>query len=86
MSKYSDKLRDPRWQKRRLEIMQRDNFMCRECYDSTKMLAVHHRYYVPGREPWEYPDFSLCHALRGLPRTHIKRGPTMGEVHWASDG
>jgi 5-methylcytosine-specific restriction endonuclease McrA len=30
-SKYSEKLRDPRWQKKRLEIFQRDNFICQNC-------------------------------------------------------
>jgi hypothetical protein len=26
--KYSDKLKDPRWQKKRLQIMERDNWCC----------------------------------------------------------
>lgn len=60
---YFEKLRDPRWQKKRLEIMQRDYFMCMECGSSDKTLCVHHRYYISNREPWEYPDFcflTLC--------------------------
>lgn len=51
---YTQKLRDPRWQKKRLEIMQRDDFSCTGCGDNEKMLSVHHRYYLPGKEPWEY--------------------------------
>ena len=30
MSDYVEKLKDPRWQRKRLEIMQRDGFRCRE--------------------------------------------------------
>jgi len=61
---------DPRWQKMRLEIMQRDDFTCRDCRDKEKTLNVHHAYYVKGRRPWEYPAFSLetlcrdCHEER----------------------
>ena len=62
---YSDKLRDPRWQKKRLEILQRDEFCCQFCFDSENTLAVHHRYYWPGYEPWEYEDdayVTLCQS------------------------
>lgn len=61
--KYSDKLRDPRWQKKRLLILNRDKFECRFCRDKTKELHVHHSFYESGFEPWEYPDdslFTLC--------------------------
>jgi hypothetical protein len=67
-SAYSQKLRDPRWQKRRLEILQRDNFTCRICDDKEKTLHVHHRRYIPGHEPWDYIDELLvtlcedCHS------------------------
>jgi phage terminase large subunit GpA-like protein len=54
---YGEKLRDPRWQRRRLEIFQRDSWACRCCGAKDRMLAVHHRYYVG--EPWEAPDEAL---------------------------
>jgi hypothetical protein len=56
---YSEKLVDPRWQKRRLEIFQRDSFTCQNCKDETATLNVHHRYYVGGRSVWNYPDVAL---------------------------
>lgn len=56
---YAEQRLDPRWQKRRLEIMARDKFACRECEDKKSTLNVHHRYYVAGRSPWMYPDFAL---------------------------
>lgn len=67
---YAEKLKDPRWQRKRLEIMERDGFCCNECGCSTETLSVHHRYYISGRHPWEYPSWALrtlcksCHAER----------------------
>lgn len=56
---YSEKLKDPRWQRRRLEILQRDEFTCNICGDGTKTLHVHHKWYESGKEPWEHPDNCL---------------------------
>jgi hypothetical protein len=56
---YSEKLRDPRWQRKRLEIMKRDDFACMNCKSKDKTLVVHHRVYINGREPWEYENHSL---------------------------
>lgn len=71
MSKpYWQKLQDPRWQKKRLEIMERAGFKCMDCDDSTETLSVHHSYYEKGKEPWEYHDQALhclcagCHEAR----------------------
>lgn len=69
MSSYAEKLRDPRWQKKRLEIMKRDGFACKNCGDASKTLNVHHSAYVKGCEPWEYDERYLhtvcerCHQL-----------------------
>jgi hypothetical protein len=68
-SKYSEKLLDPRWQKKRLEVFQRDGFACQYCFDTESTLAVHHLYYEKGKEPWDYPLEALitlcsdCHEL-----------------------
>lgn len=56
---YAEKLKDPRWQKKRLEILQRDDFTCQVCFDNTNTLHVHHLSYEKGIEPWEYPGCSL---------------------------
>lgn len=58
-STYSEKLKDPRWQKKRLEVMGYDSFKCVECGSESKTLNVHHTYYVSGRNPWDYPSRSL---------------------------
>lgn len=56
---YSEKLRDPRWQKKRLVILERDNFKCVVCLNTKSELHVHHGFYAKGREPWDYPDETL---------------------------
>lgn len=64
-NKYSEKLRDPRWQKLRLQIFERDEWCCQLCFDSESTLAVHHKYYAPKAEPWDYPLealVTLCEA------------------------
>ena len=62
-SEYAEKLRDPRWQRMRLKIMERDEFSCQRCYDSESTLNVHHRNYEYGKAPWDYPEswlVTLC--------------------------
>ncbi len=58
-NKYYEKLKDPRWQKKRLEIFKRDEWACRYCFDSESMLVVHHTFYKRDCDPWDYPDDSL---------------------------
>lgn len=63
---YAEKLKDPRWQRRRLEILQRDDWKCTSCGDGTRTLHVHHHWYEG--EPWDAPSAALttlcedCHA------------------------
>jgi len=66
---YYEKLKDPRWQEKRLRIMDRDGFCCTVCRSRDKTLTVHHGYYERGiRNPWDYGDLSLwtlcedCHT------------------------
>lgn len=56
---YREKIKDPRWQRKRLLIMDRDGWACQKCRDKTKCLNVHHKFYIPGLEPWEYKDEDL---------------------------
>lgn len=73
-SSYSEKLKDPRWQKKRLEILERDKWTCQRCASTDITLHVHHFEYNPGKEPWEYPPESLitlcedCHESEGEER------------------
>jgi hypothetical protein len=72
---YAEKLKDPRWQKKRLEIMQRDEFMCRVCQDDESTLNVHHYYYKSGIEPWEYDNndlITLCESCHNAEKDERK--------------
>lgn len=57
---YKEQLLDPRWQKKRLVILDRDGWTCRYCGNTKKTLHVHHNYYIKGNLAWDYPDDSLC--------------------------
>jgi hypothetical protein len=56
---YQEKLKDPRWQKKRLLILERDGWLCQQCRLGTETLHVHHKYYLPKSDPWDYPDCAL---------------------------
>lgn len=66
---YSEKLRDPRWQKKRLEVMERDGFACQRCESKSKTLNVHHLVYPKGKAPWDAGNEDLvtlcedCHVV-----------------------
>jgi hypothetical protein len=70
IKKWTDFFLDPMWQKKRLEIMQRDEITCQGCGDMGKTLNVHHTYYDDDKfiPPWDYPDDTLitfcedCHT------------------------
>lgn len=53
---YAEQLRHPNWQRRRLEILERDGFECQLCFDTETQLHVHHKRYFKGRKAWEYED------------------------------
>jgi hypothetical protein len=60
---YVTLLRDPRWQKKRLEILTRDKWHCVWCHDYESPLQVHHKLYERSRSPWDYPGtnfITLC--------------------------
>lgn len=75
---YSDKLKSPEWQKKRLEILERDAWQCQCCGDTEETLQVHHLYYEKDNDPCDYPDESLitlcvhCHAEEGEERYKIQ--------------
>lgn len=54
MSDYKSQLRDPRWQKTRLQIFDRDGYVCRCCGRGDQELHAHHLFYRKGAAPWEY--------------------------------
>lgn len=79
-SAYSEKLKNPRWQKKRLEIFERDGWKCRACQDEKSTLHVHHLVYEKGKEPWDYDNAKLvtlceeCHNLEREERYLAEQG------------
>lgn len=53
--KYRQFLSHPKWQKKRLKIMERDNWTCVQCGETELQLHVHHKRYM-GEMPWDTPD------------------------------
>ena len=76
---YYELLKHPKWQKKRLEILERANFKCEDCGADDITLHVHHTYYEKGHKPWEYPNDSLqclcekCHRETQDLATSLKR-------------
>lgn len=56
---YSEQKNHPKWQRKRLEILERDGFKCTICGENEKSLHVHHLYYLPKTLIWEYDDEAL---------------------------
>ncbi|HEY5590661.1 MAG TPA: HNH endonuclease [Paludibacter sp.] len=87
---YLDKLKSPKWQKKRLEILERDEFTCIDCGSSDKNLQVHHTIYINDRNPWEYENFQLitlcedCHekftSINKLIKVQISRFNQLTEL------
>jgi len=67
---YKEKLQSVFWQKKRLAVLEEARWRCRECGQSARQLQVHHVFYFPGRDPWDYPEHLLlclcdsCHVRR----------------------
>lgn len=53
---YWELLKDPRWQKKRLEVLNDANWTCEKCNSVDKTLHVHHKLYEKGLKPWEYDN------------------------------
>jgi CRISPR/Cas system-associated protein Cas10 (large subunit of type III CRISPR-Cas system) len=77
-SEFFEKYKDPRWQKKRLEIMEASDFMCEMCGDGSETLSVHHKYYIQGNDPWDYSNDALvtlcntCHKNEHVSKDHFE--------------
>jgi hypothetical protein len=79
---YSEKLRDPRWQKKRLKIMRYAHWRCQICGAKDSTLHCHHSYYTRGKEPWQYPDGAIICICEGCheklhPRPKVDEQPVL---------
>jgi hypothetical protein len=72
---YSEKLKDPRWQKLRLQILDRDLWSCINCQATEITLHVHHLVYTKGAEPWDYPPEELVTLCETCHRAEFEGRP-----------
>lgn len=56
---FSEQIKHPNWQKKRLEVMGAADFECENCGAKDVTLNVHHKQYIKGRMYWEYERHEL---------------------------
>lgn len=91
ISDYFKKYKDPRWQKLRLEILQRENFKCQACGRTDEPLHVHHLWYDYSKDPWGISPALLeclcetCHGARrewdSIEIYHLRTRPTKDVIN-----
>lgn len=58
---YHEQLKHPLWQKKRLEVMERNGFRCEKCEREDDQLNIHHPFYKRGAMLWQYePEELMC--------------------------
>lgn len=77
---YSERLRDPRWQRKRLEILNRSDFSCERCGATDRTLNVHHKRYRKGAMPWEYEATELVALCEICHQQHHSLANTLSEI------
>ena len=85
---YYELLKHPKWQEKRLKIMEEAGFECQNCGSKDDTLHVHHLYYEKDKAPWDYPEEALqclcenCHkeakGLQALLKEQIKQLAIIG--------
>ena len=83
---YREKLLSPLWQRKRLEILDRDEWKCRHCGKAKEELHVHHRAYISGREPWEHPDWCYVTLCEKCHENHDDTSKWEETLGWIFDG
>ncbi len=90
MKTYAEKLKDPRWQKKRLEVFSRDNWTCQLCSDKEDTLNVHHLKY--STNPWDSDNSDLityceyCHLVIELNNKHEEPYEILKSIKFKTEG
>ena len=77
MKDYKSQYMHPKWQKRRLEMLEAAGFMCQCCESTEDTLHVHHKRYIKGRDIWDYDDDQLevlcadCHKYEHFQKDEL---------------
>lgn len=62
---FQKQIKHPNWQKKRLEILERDEYICQNCHSENETLNVHHFFYKQKTLLWDYDEsclMTLCNA------------------------
>jgi hypothetical protein len=59
MMNYAQQIKHPMWQKKRLEVLEANNYECENCGSKDTTLHVHHPFYKRGAMIWEYEKTEL---------------------------
>jgi len=81
---YGEKLQSPLWQKKRLEILSRDNWCCTNCGNNKEQLHVHHEIYFGN--PWDAPNDKLKTLCRKCHTRHHSDKYTIEEMIYVKEG
>ena len=66
---YKEQLKSPYWQRKRLEVLNRDDFTCQNCGNKENTLHVHHIKYANAKRIWDIDSKYLitlcddCHKI-----------------------
>lgn len=72
---YSEQLKHPLWQRKRLHILERAGWACQACGATDSQLHAHHKVYLKGHWPWDYSDDlleCLCDPCHEKAHQHLK--------------
>lgn len=86
LTPYQEKLKDKRWQKKRIAILNRDGCECRYCGEADR-LNVHHINYIG--EPWDCPDnllITLCNKCHEEEEAKLKTAKDSVFKHFRNAG
>jgi hypothetical protein len=89
---YADKLKDPRWQKKRLEVFDANKWTCEQCGIPGQTLHAHHKRYQWGKDPWDYNLIDLaclcedCHKQVSIADDILKGKHKNKEIQEAAYG
>lgn len=84
--KYSEQIKSPKWQKKRLEILSLRGFKCEKCKSEDEQLHVHHRFYIEKRKAWEYDNdvfqvlCHICHKNEHTKKESVQKYPEIVEL------
>lgn len=67
---FLEQIKHPKWQKKRLEILNRDSYKCQYCGNKNDELHVHHLIYHKGKMIWEYNNDYLITYCKGCHECH----------------